>query len=333
MERIASVDIFRFLAIASVIVIHTHYSNTHNLDIASVAEDQFPRFAVPFFFAISGYFWGLKIRNADSPTPASISMAKRILFLFLAWSAIYLFPFKYVPDIANPVLMVKGAYWNVVNLAAHPLTLIMEGTKVHLWFLMGLLCSIATCLILVKYNRIKTLVALSILLYAMGLLAKAYSPTPLGIHTTFNTRDGPFFGTIFFVSGYILSGLKPDESWLGKGLLIMGFGFAMHFTELYLLWRYYGQSPLQDYVIGTYFMGIGAAMVALSNHPLLRLEMFSGLGRLTLGIYAIHFAFVDMLSQGFKSLPWELLSLAVLFLSVTTAMILSRNSITRRLVM
>ncbi len=315
------------------IVIHTHYLNTPNPDITSIAEDQLPRFAVPFFFAISGYFWGLKIRNADSPLQASIPMAKRILFLFVAWSAIYLFPLKHVPDIAKPILMIKDVYWNFVELAAYPVTLIMEGTKVHLWFLAGLLCSITICSTLVRYNRINTLVALSVLLYAVGLLAKAYSLTPLGFHTAFNTRDGPFFGTIFFASGYILSGLKPDETWLAKGLMIMGFGFVMHFTELYLLWRYYGQSPLrQDYVIGTYFMGIGAATAALSNHRLVKFELPGKIGQLTLGIYAIHFAFVDLLWQSFKGLPWELFFLAVLFLSVSTAWLLGRSRMTRRLV-
>ncbi len=278
LSRIESVDVVRFAAIAGVIAIHTHhYGNPADAGIAAIVVDQIARFAVPFFFAISGYFWGLKIRNADSPLPASISMAKRILFLFIAWSAIYLFPLKHAPDIANPILMVKSAYWNTVKLAADPVTLIMEGTKVHLWFLVGLLCSIAICSILVKYNRIKTLVALSILLYAVGLLAKAYSLTPLGIHTAFNTRDGPFFGT--------------------------------------------------------YFTGMGAAIVALSNHPFLRLGIFSGLGRLTLGIYAAHFAFVDILRHSFKtgSLSWGGYFFAVLFLSVSTALILSRHRLTRKL--
>ena len=79
---------------------------------------------------------------------------------------------------------------------------------------------------------------------------------------------------------------------------------------------------------------MGATIAALSNHPALRIGILSSLSRLTLGIYAVHFAFVDMLREGFKAgaLPWGGYFLAVLLLSVTTAMILSRQSFTRRLV-
>ncbi len=82
--------------------------------------------------------------------------------------------------------------------------------------------------------------------------------------------------------------------------------YALQFAEIHFLVSRYGATPFQDYVVGTYFTGMGAAIVALSNHPFLRLGIFGGLGRLTLGIYAIHFAFVDMLRQSFKGLPWEL---------------------------
>ena len=77
-----------------------------------------------------------------------------------------------------------------------------------------------------------------------------------------------------------------------------------------------------------------ATIAALSNHSALRLGILSSLGRLTLGIYAIHFAFVDMLRQSFKtgSLSWGGYFFAVLFLSVSTAWLLGRSRLTHRLV-
>lgn len=335
MARIESVDVVRFAAIVGVIAIHTHV-NPAAAGIAAIVVDQIARFAVPFFFAISGYFWGLKIRNADSPLPASISMAKRILFLFLAWSAIYLFPFSHLNDLSAGIAGVaRAAYWNVESMLKTPLTLALEGTSIHLWFLPGLLCALAIASLFIRGKWIKPLFFIALFLYCAGLLGKAYSDTPPGFHTAFNTRDGPFFGTIFFVSGYLLSGFEPDEKWFSKGIMLLAAGYMLQFSEIYFLSSRYGATPFQDYVAGTYFTGMGATIAALSNHPFLRLGIFSGLGRLALGIYAVHFAFVDVLRQSLKtgSLSWGGYFLAVLFLSVSTALILSRHRLTSRLVM
>lgn len=310
MNRIASVDVFRLLAIVAVIVIHTQPFGGGAEEITgrfmslNILIDQLARFAVPFFFVISGYFWGIKVRNSGSPIPASARMAKKILTIFLAWSAIYALPVD-LGSFAEygPLGPIKTDYWNLVQLIHDPITLVMQGTRVHLWFLIGLLCSLLISVQLVKNKHIKTLIAVSVALYLFGLLAKSYSATPLGIHISFNTRNGPFFGTIFFVSGYLLSGLKPTPKWLTIGILILGIGYILHFSELYFLWRWYGTNPHQDYVIGTYFMGVGAAIASLSNHSILKNEALSAVGKLTLGIYAIHFMFVEMLRPISKSPP------------------------------
>ena len=187
MSRIESVDVIRFAAIAGVIAIHTHpYDNATD---TAVVVDQIARFAVPFFFAISGYFWGLKIRNADSPLQVSIPMAKRILFLFLAWSAIYLFPFSNLHDMSGGISgLAKAAYWNVESVLQSPLTLALEGTSIHLWFLPGLLCALAIASFFVGAKWVKPLLFIALFLYCAGLLGKAYSDTPPGFHTAFYAR-------------------------------------------------------------------------------------------------------------------------------------------------
>src|SRR5208337_1634912 len=149
------------------------------------------------------------------------------------------------------------------------------------------------------------------------LLAKAYSETPFGVHTVFNTRNGPFFGTIFFVSGYFLSNFTPNPGWFSKGVALLGVGWLLHFSEIYLLWRLYGTNPHQDFVIGTYFMGVGAAVASLSNNVLFRNGVLSNVGKFTLGIYAIHFIYVDLLRPVGKltsSWLWEIGYIMLVFL-------------------
>lgn len=338
MDRIESVDVFRFLAIAAVVVIHTEPFKQQNADALYVFINVLARFAVPFFFVISGYFWGVKIRNSDSPVSISFDMAKKISIILVAWSAFYI-----LPDKVDHILHVtwveyfQEIYRKISIIVHHPKTVYMRGTKVHLWFLIALLYSLGISTILIRNKHIKTLIALSIALYVFGLLAKAYSFTSFGININFNTRNGPFFGTIFFVSGYLLSGRKPNQNWFAMGGLLFVIGAAMHLTEIYILWKWYGVTPIQDYVVGTYLMGVGAAMAALSNVNIFKNRILSKIGQLTLGIYAIHYLFIDNFSAVaqsssllFRNLGYPVL---VLFCSMGVVYILSMGKMTRRFVL
>lgn len=343
MSRIESVDAFRLLAITAVIAIHTqpfHSGSSSDGDISKYLSpiiDQSARFAVPFFFVISGYFWGIKLKNSVSVTHISIQMAKRIFYIFAAWSIAYMLPYNLSVIWEHGFLeSIKVAYWNLINLTNDPVTLVMQGTKVHLWFLIALLYSLGISSFFIEKKRYKMLIALSVALYLIGVACKAYANTPLGIHTSFNTRNGPFFGTIFFVSGYFLSKLTPTPGWFSKGVALLGFGYLLHFSELYFLRNLYGTSIYQDYVIGTYFMGVGAAVAALSNQVSFKNAALNSIGKFTFGIYAIHVIFVDTLRPIGKLIGsplWEIgYIMLVLLFSIISVMVLSRSTLTRKIV-
>ena len=335
MNRIESVDVFRFFAITAVIIIHTKPFDQQNLDGLYVFINVLARFGVPFFFVISGYFWGTKIRQSGAIVSVSTGMAKKISIMLIAWSIFYILPDN-IGDMFNvtPLQYLKEIDLNLKFISHNPKWVLMNGTKLHLWFLVALLYSLGISAMLVQKKRIKTLIAISIALYLLGVLAKAYSATPIGIHVHFNTINGPFFGTVFFVSGYLLSGLKPNRNWFKVGLSLLILGYVMHFSEIYFLEKWYGVNPIQDYVLGTYFIGVGVAMISLSN--VFRNITLSRIGRLTLGIYAIHFVFVDSLSPiapsfgpFFRNFGYPIL---VLLLSVVFASLLSMGKLTRRFV-
>ena len=335
MTRIKSVDFFRLIALISVICIHTtpfkkdFITSDEIWKYIPVAINQIARFAVPFFFVISGYFWGLKIRRGENPIFVSNGSSKKLIYVFLIWSLIYLIPHS--PDgiieygILGPL---NNAYWNLSDLLSNPIRLMMEGTKVHLWFLIALLFSLNISAIFLSRNWEKALILLSICLYIFGLLAKAYSATPFGFEMDFNTRNGPFFGTALFVTGYIISNYKPTIEWVKYGTLIFMFGLVLHFSELYYLWKYYNTSLYQDYVIGTYFMGLGVSLIALSNNDFLKLESLSSMGKYSLGIYSIHFIFIDMfkfIERHLYTPIWEIGYVATVFiLSFLTIKYLSK---------
>lgn len=317
LDRIQSVDVFRLVAISAVILAHTNPFSDKIFHEKSewfirIIINNSTRFAVPFFFVISGYFWGIKVRDGHPIDLISSKMIKRLLFIFLVWSFIYLFPFHDVGYIFQYGILgpIKLVYWNLSHLISSPLTLILQGTRGHLWFLTGLIFSISITSAFIKRDMFKPLAAIAIALYIFGILAKSYSHSPIGININFNTILGPFFGTIFFASGYHLSKYNPTDKWLFIGFYLLCVGISMHFIEIYLLWKLYGINPWgHDYVFGTYFMGLGVSIMALSNHNLLSSNKLANIGKLTLGIYLIHRIFVDLLlptSHLLFSPAWEI---------------------------
>jgi len=191
--------------------------------------------------------------------------------------------------------------------------------------------------VLVACNMVAPLIILSIMLYVIGLLAKAYADTPLGIHVEFNTRNGPFFGLIFFVSGYMLSRRQPKETWFARGLVLLLAGYILLFSELLFLHHHFGTSMRQDFLIGTYGIGVGSSLMALSNVSFLRSRTLGSIGPLVLGIYAVHSVFVDLLGPSVdKSTGSPLLDLgyvlAVFTLSLGVVYAMSRTRLTRTIV-
>ena len=118
--------------------------------------------------------------------------------------------------------------------------------------------------------------------------------------------------------------------------LVFFIGTALHFSEVYTLWKIFKTTPIQDYVIGTYFMGVEVAMIALSNHPGLKSKTLGKIGQMALGIYAIHVIFVDLLRPIDKvtdSIIWEVIYVVVvLLLSIVTSLLLSQNKITKKII-
>jgi surface polysaccharide O-acyltransferase-like enzyme len=343
MNRILSVDSFRLAAIIGVIAIHTSPFRLQEavqdevFQYIYITINQLARFAVPFFFVISGYFWGVKVRKGHPPIALAGNNAKRIFFLFVAWSLIYLLPLNFSAFFQYGTLgPLKVVYWNIIYLTENPVILIMQGTKAHLWFFVGLLFSLAISAVFVEKKWFKSLIVLSLVLFVTGVFSKAYVDSPLGIESGFDTRFGPFFGTLLFVSGYYISGYETSHNWLKYGFFIFLFGCVSHFLEIYFLFKAYGTNPIHDYVFGTYFMGVGTALMALSNHPVLRSQSLGWLGKMTLGVYAIHFIYVDMfayIDEKINTPIWELAYIfIVLTLSIITVIVFSKNRFTNRLV-
>lgn len=293
------VDLGRFIAIIAVIIIHTSLFQFEEVDSYTfsvyVFFNQLARFAVPFFFVVSGYFYGNKVFFGACPTQVAYKNVLRVSAIFICWSLIYLLPYNITSVLDyGPTGPFKLSYWSVLNVVERPFMFFLEGSKAHLWFLPSLALSIILTSLFLKFRAFGALACLSVLSFLIGVLAKAYSDTPIGIELDWDTRNGHFFAWVFFVTGVFLSSREFSENSYKLGVILFLAGGILHYGELHFLHTLYSISYLQDYVFGTYFMGVGFAIIFLSLKNTFPENSLSNLGRLTLGVYASHFIFVDL---------------------------------------
>jgi surface polysaccharide O-acyltransferase-like enzyme len=351
--RLLAVDTARLLAIFGVICVHTRpfgvehlpgYSPHWHLLYSAISIGS--RSAVPFFFCVSGYFWGRKVRSGTSAKTVSVNMLKRLTAVFLFWVVAYFLLNKFLL-IAQPwVPMELGAdATQRISIMWHPLAILHGGTAEPLWFLPALFCAVALTWLLVSFKRNDILLAVPITLYVIGVLARAYSHSSIGLNLLIagrhiDTRDGPFFGTLFFVTGYLLSKYLPRPQWVRWGLVLLVAGVFLHRVELLLIHTFLHAEPvahyLQDYVFTTYAAGLGATMLALAGPRWLANETLARWGHRALGIYCVHYAFCEILASSvamFHSPVTEVaFPLVVLLLSMVSVSFLSKLKLTRRFV-
>jgi surface polysaccharide O-acyltransferase-like enzyme len=308
-SRVSRIDAFRLFCMIGIIFAHAYFfggaAHESRLErLAEVVGTQGVRFTMPFFFATAAYFYFPKIRRLPvDDFSAAKAYSRRLLEIFVFWSAFYgieqplvakdrFLELHGLGDCARAI----GDYW--ASLARDPLTLLFEGTAPHLWFLSALLASLWLFTILRRYGVSDVqFVAVASCLYIVGVLGGFYAKTPIGLNLHFETRDGPFFGALFFGIGAWFARRREVPSWSWTFiLLVILVGVGLSAGELGFLHREYGFNMRDaDYVFGTAPYGIGMMLAAYKPGET-ALERFMGrLGRSTLGIYVSHMFFVDLL--------------------------------------
>lgn len=192
-NRINSIDIVRLFAAILVIAIHTQaimwFPSRANGNIQILT-----RVAVPFFFCTSGYFLQKSYISKDCSAIAGtlLKLIKVYVFVSLAY-----FSFIFLQ---NPILLHEPKKWMLVDF-------LFNGSYYHLWYMVGVIYSIAMIYMFCKLKLTKMLFPLAALCYAVGLLGTSY----YGIGSRL-----PVLNTLFD-SGWFLS---------IRRIFLMGFPFV-----------------------------------------------------------------------------------------------------------
>ena len=310
--RNATIDLFRVIAIFGVIVVHTDpvtrkVFTSAPEHLANLMITGAGRLAVPFFFVVSGYFFGRKIRDGAPPLPLFTNYAKRLLRIWVLWSLIYL---------CLPLRLGQWfhqGWWPAMvqqfrHMAAHPLLIVFVGGKGHLWFLMALVMALALAAICEKLRARWVFYALAVALYACGLLSGLYANTAAGFSMPFDPRNGPVMSALLVACGYWVAGwrgrIDPYVAFAVAAIGLLGFEAELHWVPMLS----HAWPPIIDYGAFTPVFGIGALLFGLAV-PGWGGRWWPHVGaECVLGIYVCHDLFVEpawMLHAYFHSYAWE----------------------------
>ena len=183
-QRIASIDAFRSIAMMAVVVIHAppFWAERATLgEWPAIIVNQAARFAVPFFFIISGFFLARSVVTSARPAVmVATKQARRIAVVLLFWSLAYLF---FIPDflfLFSTQSIPQSIYWNFLGLLQHPVQLLHQSTRIHLWFMVALL----ECLLLtIVWRRWAPKIDVAVwvfLFYLIGMATGPYEHSDVG---------------------------------------------------------------------------------------------------------------------------------------------------------
>lgn len=310
--RHSGIEIGRIIACFAVILLHQESSSYGSAGYMSDLFDQAARWAVPFFFIISGYFMPLTGRWFAT----TARYFKRLFPVFVFWCLFYL-------AIAEDPSIHFDGLRNISKL-------LVGGPGFHLWFLpsLGICLSIAAAFIYA--GAVRGLIILSVMLYLTGLALGSYSAAVLDLlsidqQLDVNSRNGPFFGLIFVTLGHLIriGTIRPT---LWSGIAVLGLGALITAVEAVLLYAAYGTGMTRhDFLVGTLPFGLGATLVFLSfdiRSPAIA-SAARRVGACSLGIYAVHLVVLRQVTAllGPDSFTGGLL-VAVLALAVSSAIAL-----------
>lgn len=262
-SRNNSIDIFRFICALMVIATHTDPLMDISPKLGYILTQLVPRIAVPFFFAVSGYFYIQKLEMGEK---VFIKYIKRLLTTYIAWSLIY-----FLIDFC------QWGYKNIKNYIVSSLYhFFVIGSHYHLWFFVALICSVCIVTLMFKVKLKKLLIPLSILLYLIGCLGCSYYEIGISVpilnklflFDSFLTIRRIFLmGFPFFTSGYLVYQLKKNVKMFDNNRKIIFFtiiSIIIWLIEIFIVCNFNLENSIAI-TLGLYPLLIFTILLLLNN--------------------------------------------------------------------
>lgn len=249
-QRKYGVDLFRILAAFSVVILHIDYNQYFSADSVSwniaVILRLLSRWAVPFFFLASGFFFQIKYDRSPD----------------FSWRALFV-------NLCS-VYVVANLFYGLINLLANKAfkfnaEMIFMGTYYHLWFISALITGYVLMYIIkaAKISTIRSFI-ISCVFLLLTLTASTYNFLLDGDHHPVLSSFS--LSVAFLILGSIIAE-KSEEGYVvnkRNSLIISGAGLVMCFGEALLLYKNTEFIPYNALLLlGTIILSIGVFLYSL----------------------------------------------------------------------
>jgi surface polysaccharide O-acyltransferase-like enzyme len=304
MERNYSIDFIKFFATVFVVCIHVNPSHDdfflgNQENVLDVIVDTFARFAVPFFFIVSGYLFMNKIQKHPKPSAYLKKYTWNISKLYACWFVFYLLFGVVLRLFQNHGTLAerKGAVADYLTSSITFKDIFYYGSDTsgfQLWYLIALIWAVVIVFLFQRWKKIGLLMLISTVLYVTGLFGQSYS---LFFPLSFQTRDALFFGLFYTVLGAIfaLYGKQILSVLNARPMIYLASFFvfsALEIAERYWLVNIQHSKP-GDYFISTIFLSASLFLFVLSSPGLGKNSFFSKVGKNSVGIYVVHICILN----------------------------------------
>ena len=271
MPRNYTVDVFRILGAFFVVMLHAPLNTLPNEVILLIRLVS--RWAVPFFFLASGFFFA-----AGGQGRPTISAARQLSFL----SAIFL--------VANLIyslfFLIDQDPTTVVNVTLQG---VIVGQSGHLWYISASIFGF----LLLQYaaNRYsdRVLLLLCLLVLVALLVGGGYSRL---FQVSLPYEVGHLFTSVPFLwGGYLLARHRAVLTYftVTRSLMLIGLGLALELVEAVGLYKLTGASPHNvETLLGTSLMAFGLLALALAWQTPTETRLAAWGRRYSLPIYLYH---------------------------------------------
>lgn len=241
-----SVDVFKLICSILVVMIHIppFGSNDTFAQVNFGIQNAAARIAVPFFFMCTGFFLYQKTTCDDFDIQPVKVYLRKILRLYLIWSAIY-FPVSMKSILGHPQGIGYGLMTYVRNF-------FFVGSYTLLWYLNATIVGVwIVSFLLSRKVKPKNILIAAAAFYGLGLLAQSWFGLIVPLKTAMpgvwsmlkvmqkvfvTTRNGLFEGFLFISIGMLFAFNKVS---IRKGLALPGFliCYLCMFGEVFLVER------------------------------------------------------------------------------------------------
>lgn len=243
-SRNYTVDTIRTFGALSVVALHMRYNGISD-DVVNLMC-LFARWAVPFFFLASGFFFEKKSRiNLNGEF---LKTLKNLIGIFVTSNFIYF------------LIAAKTEYYTLSDILS--LKTILLGDYIHLWFIGAMIFAYTSLWFILSNGWNKLMLPLSICILLFILAADPYS-------IFFNMNiEGPFarfmMSVPFLFIGFIYSQNYTNKIFNNKtGLALTLFGFLLQFAEGYLIFYHKKQYLFRhEFLLGTFILAIGILILS-----------------------------------------------------------------------